>query len=132
MVKASAGGGGKGMKVAESPDELQETLNICRREAMVNFGNDALYMEKYLQHPRHIEVQVMGDGHGKVLHFGERDCSLQRRHQKVLEEAPSPALDQTAATLLARRSPKRSPQSTTGAPVPSNSYTKTASSISSR
>jgi acetyl-CoA carboxylase biotin carboxylase subunit len=100
LVKASAGGGGKGMKVAESPGELQEMLNICRREAKVNFGNDVLYMEKCLQHPRHIEVQVMGDGHGKVLHFGERDCSLQRRHQKVLEEAPSPALDQTARDAI--------------------------------
>ena len=100
LVKASAGGGGKGMKVAESPDELQETLDICRREAKANFGNDALYMEKYLQHPRHIEVQVMGDGLGTVLHFGERDCSLQRRHQKVLEEAPSPALDQTARDTI--------------------------------
>jgi acetyl-CoA carboxylase, biotin carboxylase subunit len=100
LVKASAGGGGKGMQVAEAPEELQETLDICRREAKANFGNDALYMEKYLQHPRHIEVQVMGDGLGKVLHFGERDCSLQRRHQKVLEEAPSPALDQTARDAI--------------------------------
>ena len=100
LVKASAGGGGKGMQVAEAPEELQETLDICRREAKANFGNDALYLEKYLQHPRHIEVQVMGDGLGKVLHFGERDCSLQRRHQKVLEEAPSPALDQTARDAI--------------------------------
>ena len=100
LVKASAGGGGKGMQVAEAPEELQETLDICRREAKANFGNDALYMEKYLQHPRHIEIQVMGDGHGKVLHFGERDCSLQRRHQKVLEEAPSPALDKPARDAI--------------------------------
>ncbi len=93
LVKAAAGGGGKGMKVAESAEGLAETLNICRREAKANFGNDAVYLEKFLAAPRHIEIQVLGDGAGAVVHFGERDCSLQRRHQKVLEEAPSPALD---------------------------------------
>ena len=91
LVKAAAGGGGKGMKVAESAEGLAETLNICRREAKANFGNDAVYLEKFLAAPRRIEIQVLGDGAGAVVHFGERDCSLQRRHQKVLEEAPSPA-----------------------------------------
>jgi acetyl-CoA carboxylase biotin carboxylase subunit len=93
LVKAAAGGGGKGMKVAGSRDEMSEALSLARSEAKANFGNDAVYMEKYLSHPRHIEVQVMGDGAGKAVHLGERDCALQRRHQKVLEEAPSPALN---------------------------------------
>jgi acetyl-CoA carboxylase biotin carboxylase subunit len=103
LVKAAAGGGGKGMKVADSPQDLLETLDICRREAMANFGNDALYMEKYLRQPRHIEVQVLGDGLGNVVHFGERDCSLQRRHQKILEEAPSPALDRASRESIGAR-----------------------------
>src|SRR5690606_28064262 len=93
LVKAAAGGGGKGMKVAHSPSELPQSLALARNEARAHFGNDALYMEKYLSHPRHIEIQVLGDAHGNVIHLGERDCSLQRRHQKVLEEAPSPALN---------------------------------------
>ncbi len=103
LVKAASGGGGKGMKVADTPDDLQQTLEICRREAKANFGNDALYIEKYLRRPRHIEVQVLGDGRGNVLHFGERDCSLQRRHQKILEEAPSPALDQASREAIGAR-----------------------------
>jgi acetyl-CoA carboxylase biotin carboxylase subunit len=93
LVKAAAGGGGKGMKVANSESELVQALSLARNEARAHFGNDALYMEKYLSHPRHIEIQVLGDAHGNVIHLGERDCSLQRRHQKVLEEAPSPALN---------------------------------------
>ncbi len=93
LVKAAAGGGGKGMKVATSESELEQSLSLARNEARAHFGNDALYMEKYLSHPRHIEIQVLGDAHGNVIHLGERDCSLQRRHQKVLEEAPSPALN---------------------------------------
>jgi acetyl-CoA carboxylase biotin carboxylase subunit len=93
LVKAAAGGGGKGMKVANSRDEMSEALSLARSEAKANFGNDAVYMEKYLSHPRHIEIQILADAHGNVVHLGERDCSLQRRHQKVLEEAPSPALN---------------------------------------
>ncbi len=93
LVKAAAGGGGKGMKVAGSEGELVQSLALARNEARAHFGNDALYMEKYLSHPRHIEIQVLGDAHGNVIHLGERDCSLQRRHQKMLEEAPSPALN---------------------------------------
>ena len=92
LIKAAAGGGGRGMKVATSPDDLEDAWRIARTEAQAAFGNDAVYLEKYLDRPRHIELQVMADGYGDVVHFGERDCSLQRRHQKLLEEAGSPAL----------------------------------------
>jgi acetyl-CoA carboxylase, biotin carboxylase subunit len=93
LIKAAAGGGGRGMKVARSADELSEAFSTARAEAKAAFGNDDVYMEKYLTHPRHIEIQIVADSHGNVIHLGERDCSLQRRHQKVLEEAPSPALN---------------------------------------
>jgi acetyl-CoA carboxylase biotin carboxylase subunit len=93
LVKATAGGGGRGMKVARSEEELSVALSTARTEAKAAFGNDAVYLEKYLEKPRHIEIQVLGDGKGNAIHLGERDCSLQRRHQKVWEESPSPALN---------------------------------------
>jgi acetyl-CoA carboxylase biotin carboxylase subunit len=93
LVKAAAGGGGRGMKLALTFQDLPEALASARREAKAGFGDDAVYLEKYLSTPRHIEVQILGDGQGKAIHLGERDCSLQRRHQKVWEEGPSPALD---------------------------------------
>lgn len=93
LIKASGGGGGKGMKVAETADMLAEQINLARREARANFGDDSVYLEKYLANPRHIELQIVADEQGGVVHLGERDCSLQRKHQKVLEEAPSPALN---------------------------------------
>ncbi|MDA8231671.1 MAG: acetyl-CoA carboxylase biotin carboxylase subunit [Magnetospirillum sp.] len=95
LIKATAGGGGKGMKVARSAAELKEAWKLARNEAKAAFGNADVYMEKYLQRPRHIEMQILADNYGAVVHLGERDCSLQRRHQKVLEEAPSPALNAT-------------------------------------
>jgi acetyl-CoA carboxylase, biotin carboxylase subunit len=92
LIKAAAGGGGRGLKVALDASELEDAFRLARTESRAAFGNDALYMEKYLDQPRHIELQIMADNHGNVVHFGERDCSLQRRHQKVLEEAGSPAI----------------------------------------
>jgi acetyl-CoA carboxylase biotin carboxylase subunit len=96
LVKAAAGGGGRGMKVARSADDLGNALATARSEARASFGDDAVYLEKYLETPRHIEIQVMGDGQGGAVHLNERDCSLQRRHQKVWEEAPSPVIDAEA------------------------------------
>jgi acetyl-CoA carboxylase, biotin carboxylase subunit len=100
LVKASAGGGGRGMKMARAADELAATLATARAEAKAAFGDDALYLEKYLERPRHIEIQVLGDGQGRAIHLGERDCSLQRRYQKVFEESPSPALNANARNAI--------------------------------
>jgi len=100
LVKAAAGGGGRGMKVAMNAAELPLALQTARTEAKAAFGDDSVYIEKYLTKPRHIEIQVFGDGQGNAVHLGERDCSLQRRHQKVWEEAPSPALNEEARARI--------------------------------
>jgi acetyl-CoA carboxylase biotin carboxylase subunit len=102
LIKAAAGGGGRGMKVANSLDEVAEAYGTARGEAKAAFGDDAVYMERYLARPRHIEIQVVADSFGAVCHLGERDCSLQRRHQKMMEEAPSPAIDAATRASIGR------------------------------
>ena len=94
ILKATAGGGGKGMRIVRSDDEVETNMNLCQTEAQNFFGNPDVYAEKYLENPRHIEVQILADQYGNVVHLGERDCSIQRRHQKLIEEAPSPAIDE--------------------------------------
>ncbi len=102
IIKATAGGGGRGMKVAKSAADLEIAFRTARSEAKAAFGNDEVYIEKYLQKPRHIEIQVFGDGRGKAVHLGERDCSLQRRHQKVFEEAPGPVITPAMRAQIGR------------------------------
>jgi acetyl-CoA carboxylase biotin carboxylase subunit len=101
LIKPSAGGGGKGMRLARTPRELQQALTVCRSEARAAFGDDSLYLEQWLEDTRHVEVQVVIDNYGNGVHVGERDCSVQRRHQKIVEEAPTPALDAEARRELA-------------------------------
>jgi acetyl-CoA carboxylase, biotin carboxylase subunit len=103
LVKAAAGGGGRGMKVARAPDDLSTALATARAEAQAAFGDAAVYLEKYLAEPRHIEIQVLGDGKGGAIHLGERDCSLQRRHQKIWEEGPSPAVNAEERNSIGER-----------------------------
>ena len=100
LIKPSAGGGGKGMRMVRTPRELQQALTVCRSEARAAFGDDSLYLEKWLDRTRHVEVQVIIDNYGHGVHVGERDCSVQRRHQKILEEAPSPAIDEATRAQL--------------------------------
>ncbi|WP_418751623.1 acetyl-CoA carboxylase biotin carboxylase subunit [Frisingicoccus sp.] len=94
MIKASSGGGGKGMRISRGPEDFEENFQTAQMESVSSFNDDAMYIEKYIESPRHIEFQIMGDAYGNVIHLGERDCSIQRRHQKVLEESPSPAIDE--------------------------------------
>ena len=100
MVKAAAGGGGKGMRVVSSPDDLESALESAKNEARNSFGNDTLILEKFLDNPRHIEVQILGDNFGNIIHLYERECSIQRRHQKIIEESPSPAINNRIRKMM--------------------------------
>jgi len=100
ILKAAAGGGGRGMRVVEAPDRMENAFFACESEAVSAFGDGTLYMEKFIEAPRHVEVQIMGDSHGNAIHLGERDCSMQRRHQKLIEESPAQVLDEARRTEL--------------------------------
>ena len=102
LVKASAGGGGKGMRVVESPDTLNAAIESAQREAKNAFGDEKVFLEKWLESVRHVEVQIVGDKHGNIVHCFERECSIQRRHQKIIEEAPSPAVDEILRKALGK------------------------------
>src|SRR5699024_2627053 len=103
IIKAAAGGGGKGMRVVEDKQHLLNAVTLTRSEAKNAFGDATVYMEKYLKQPRHVEVQILADHHGNVVHLGTRDCSLQRRHQKVVEEAPAPGIPLELRQKIAER-----------------------------
>jgi propionyl-CoA carboxylase alpha chain len=103
MIKASAGGGGKGMRIAASDAEVRDGFRSAASEARSSFADDRIFIEKYIEEPRHIEIQVLGDNHGNIVHLGERECSIQRRHQKVIEEAPSPFLDSDTREAMGRQ-----------------------------
>ena len=133
IIKAASGGGGRGMKVCNGPDELETLMQQAGSEAKAAFGDATVYIEKYLGNPRHIEFQVFGDGNGKAIHLGERDCSLQRRHQKVLEEAPSPVITPRRARADGRdRRQGDGRHGLSRRRARSSSCGKTASSTSSR
>ena len=93
MIKAAAGGGGKGMRIVKKESELKDSIVSAKREALSGFGDDRIFIERYVEKSRHIEIQILGDEHGNVVHLGERECSIQRRHQKIIEESPSPRID---------------------------------------
>ena len=134
MIKASAGGGGRGMRVATEASELAGAVRQAQAEAEAAFGNGDVYIEKYIGAPRHVEIQILADGNGNVIHLGERDCTIQRRHQKLIEEAPSPAVSPELRAADGRgRRRRRRRRRTTRAPAPSSSCsTATAASTSWR
>ena len=133
MIKAAAGGGGKGMRIAASDAELREGFRLAASEAQSAFGDSRVFIEKYIASPRHIEIQIIADAHGNAIHFGERECSIQRRHQKVIEEAPSPFLDEKLARQWARRPWRLPKRPATARPARSSSSSiRSGNSISSR
>src|SRR5690606_13016048 len=103
MLKASAGGGGKGMRIARSDSEVREGFPAARSEAKTSFGDDRILIERFIEEPRHIEIQVLGDSHGNIVYLGERECSIQRRHQKVIEESPSPFVDSRLRAAMGKQ-----------------------------
>ncbi len=134
IIKAAGGGGGRGMRVVHHEEsDLIKSAKLTRTEAGAAFGNPMVYLEKFLTNPRHVEIQVLADGQGNAIHLGDRDCSLQRRHQKVVEEAPAPGIDEKArAEVLAPAASRPAWKSATAVPAPSSSSTRTAASTSSR
>ena len=131
IIKAAAGGGGRGMRVVEDEESLINSITITKLRPKA-FGDDTVYMEKFLQNPRHVEVQVLSDGLGNAIHLGDRDCSLQRRHQKVLEEAPAPGIPDDIREGFSKAVPMPAFKSVTAVPAPSNSFTKMAATTLSK
>ena len=132
IIKAAGGGGGRGMRVVHTEAALINAVNMTRTEAQTAFGNPMVYMEKFLENPRHVEIQVLSDSFRNAVYLGERDCSMQRRHQKVIEEAPAPHIARATFRASATAAPMPAVASTTAVPAPSSSSTRTASSTSSR
>ena len=121
MIKASAGGGGRGLRVACNDKEAAEGFASCRTEAKNAFGDDRVFIEKFVEEPRHIEIQVLGDAHGNIVYLWERECSIQRRHQKVIEEAPSPFLDEATRKAMGEQAVALARPCATSPPAPSSS-----------
>ena len=132
IVKAAGGGGGRGMRVVHTEAALLNAVDMTTQEAQAAFGNPTVYMEKFLENPRHVEIQVLADEHRNAIWLGERDCSMQRRHQKVIEEAPAPGITRKLTRRSATAAPRPAARSAIAAPAPSSSCTRTASSTSSR
>lgn len=132
IIKAAGGGGGRGMRVVHTEAALINAVQMTKAEAGAAFGNPAVYMEKFLQNPRHVEIQILADNHRNAVYLGERDCSMQRRHQKVIEEAPAPGIPVAWSRRSASAALQPARSWATVAQAPSSSSTKTASSTSSR